>query len=87
MTQGDAPCFYQIQLTEKDFFSLAIQQFLKNPDKSALPLTSLSLSEKTEHSDQCTPATPATPVTPSEVTVGKIPKSSWRWNLSYHLHQ
>ena len=39
---------------------------------------SLSLSEKTEHSDQhtpATPATPATPVTPSEVTVGKIPKS------------
>ena len=70
-TQGDAPCFYQVQLSEKDFYSPAIQQFLKNPDKSVSP----SLSEKTEHSDQCTPATPATPVTPSEVTVGKIPKS------------
>ena len=78
MTQGDAPCFYQIQLTEKDFFSPAIQQFLKNPDKSVSLLTSPSLSEKTEHSDQHTPATPATPaipVTPSEVTVSKIPKS------------
>ena len=71
MTQGDALCFYQIQLSEKDFYSQAIQQFLKNPDKSV----SLSLSEKTEHSDQHTPATPATPVTSSEVTVGKIPKS------------
>ena len=74
MTQGDAPCFYQIQLSEKDFYSPAIQQFLKNPDKSVSP----SLSEKTEHLDQhtpATPATPATPVTPSEVTVGKIPKS------------
>ena len=71
MTQGDALCFYQIQLSEKDFYSPAIQQFLKNLDKSVSP----SLSEKTEHSDQRTPATPATPVTPSEVTVGKIPKS------------
>ena len=62
-------------MTEKDFFSPAIQQFLKNPEKSVSLLTSPSLSEKTEHSDQRTPATPATPVTPSEVTVGKIPKS------------
>ena len=77
MTQGDVPYFYQIQLSEKDFYSPAIQQFLKNPDKSVSP----SLSEKTEHSDQhtpatsATPATPATPVTPSKVTVGKILKS------------
>ena len=78
MTQGDALCFYQIQLSEKDFYSPAIQQFLKNPDKSVLLLPSPSLFEKTEHSDQHAPATPATPVTPvgtSEVTVGKIPKS------------
>ena len=77
-TQGDALCFYQIQLSEKEFYSTAIQQFLKNPDKSALPLPSPLLSEKPEHSDQHTPATPATPVTPvgtSKVTVGKIPKS------------
>ena len=74
MTQGDAPYFYQIQLSEKEFYSPAIQQFLKNPDKSVSPLPSPSLSEKTEHSDQHTPATPATPVIPvgtSEVTVGK----------------
>ena len=78
LTQGDAPCFYQIQLSEKEFYSAAIQQFFKNPDKSASLLPSPSLSEKPEHSDQHTPATPATPVTPvgtSEVTVGKIPKS------------
>ena len=78
MTQGDAPCFYQIQLSEKEFYSAAIQQFLKTPDKSASPLPSPLLSEKPEHSDQHTPATPATPTTPvgtSEVTVGKIPKS------------
>ena len=78
MTQGDAPCFYQIQLSEKEFYSPAIQQFLKNLDKSVSPLPSPSLSEKTEHSDQHTLATPATPVIPfgtSEVTVGKIPKS------------
>ena len=83
MTQGDALCFYQIQLSEKEFYSPAIQQFLKNLDKSVSPLPSLSLSEKAEHSDQrrstpATPATPATPVTPvgtSEVTAGKIPKS------------
>ena len=78
MTQGDAPCFYQIQLSEKDFYSPTIQQFLKNLDKSVSLLPSPSLSEKTEHSDQRTPATPATTVTPvgtSEVTVGKIPKS------------
>ena len=78
MTQVDAPCFYQIQLSEKDFYSPTIQQFLKNSDKSVSPLPSPSLSEKTEHSDQYTPATPATPITPvgtSEVTVGKIPKS------------
>ena len=81
MTQGDALCFNQIQLSEKDFYSPAIQQFLKNSDKSVSPLPSPSLSEKPEHSEQRTPATPATPATPvtpvgtSEVTVGKIPKS------------
>ena len=51
---------------------------MKNLDKSASPLPSPLLSEKPEHSDQCTLAIPATPVTPvgtSEVTVGKIPKS------------
>ena len=71
MTQGDALCFYQIQLSEKEFYSAAIQQFLKNLDKSALPLPSPLLSEKPEYSGQHTPATPATPATP----VGKIPKS------------
>ena len=70
----DGLCYYQLQLSEKDFYSLAIQQFLKNPSQSLSPL----LSVKTQPPTPVTPVTPATPLSIPEVTVGKDAKKSFK---------
>ena len=68
----DGPCYYQLQLSEKDFYSPTIQQFLKNLSR----LLSHSPSVKTQLPTTVTQATPATPLSTPEVTVGKDAKKS-----------
>ena len=59
----DGLCYYQLQLSGKDFYSPTIQQFLKNPSQSLSPSPSLKTQSPTPVT-LVTPGTPATPATP-----------------------
>ena len=70
----DGPCYYQLSLSERDFYSPVIQQFLKNP-ASQSQSKSPSPSAQTQATTG-TPVTPATPLSVPKMTVGKDTKTS-----------